>query len=400
MFRAAVPEAAIDEYGKAGTAENEIRTAEHWLMSAPASDACCAHHGCELELRVFVAVGTDGGHDLAALFLCENVRHPLILLLFGTRVSCGALAAAVLVQLARVQKISPNGRARVSCLVCMPGAWSREEVEAAVADYFAMLGKELGGEAYNKAEHNRQLQNLLWRRSRGSVERKHQNISAVLIDLGYPYIDGYKPLANYQELLAHVVQERLSASAGLEEVVAASVAAQVDELPAVGDILEIVVPPPVRDPEPSRLYDRPTTRGPRRHHNYLETEARNRSLGRAGEELVLRFEHERLWRAGKHSLADRIEHVARTQGDGLGYDIQSFEEDGKERLIEVKTTRFGALTPFFATRNEVEVSEERGSDYQLYRLFSFRTQPRLFTLAGSLRASCQLEPFSYSALPK
>ncbi len=66
----------------------------------------------------------------------------------------------------------------------MPEAWSREEVEAAVADYFVMLRKELSGEQYNKAEHNRLLQNLLSGRSHGSVERKHQNTSAVLIDLG------------------------------------------------------------------------------------------------------------------------------------------------------------------------------------------------------------------------
>ena len=281
----------------------------------------------------------------------------------------------------------------------MSDAWSREEVEAAVADYFVMLGKDLRGKPYNKAEHNRQLQNLLSGRTRGSVERKHQNVSAVLIELGYPYIDGYKPLGNYQELLARVVQERLSAATGLQEVIAATVAAEVKGVPAVGDLLSIVVPPPVRDRDPARLYDRPAARVARPQRNYLEAEARNRSLGRAGEELVLRFEHERLWRAGERSLADRIEHVARTQGDGLGYDIRSFEVGGQDRLIEVKTTRFGALTPFFASRNEVEVSEERRDEYQLYRLFSFRAEPRLFTLAGSLRSSCQLEPFSYSAVP-
>jgi hypothetical protein len=282
----------------------------------------------------------------------------------------------------------------------MADDWSREEVEAAVADYFVMLGKELRGEAYNKAEHNRQLLNLLSPdRHRGSIERKHQNISAVLIELGYPYIDGYKPLGNYQELLGRVVQERLSAATGLQEVVASAVVADVERVPTVADILSIVVPPPVRDGGPARLYDRRTERVARPQRNYLEAEARNQSLGRAGEELVLRFEHERLWRAGERGLADRIEHVARTEGDGLGYDIRSFEAGGRDRLIEVKTTRFGALTPFFASRNEVEVSEERRDEYQLYRVFSFRAEPRLFTLAGSLRGSCRLEPFSYSAVP-
>jgi hypothetical protein len=288
---------------------------------------------------------------------------------------------------------------RFGSVIDMSDSWSREEVEAAVADYFVMLGKDLRGEPYNKAEHNRRLQSLLSGRSRGSVERKHQNISAVLIELGYPYIDGYKPLGNYQELLGRVVSGRLSATAGLQEVVAATVAAEVERVPAIGDILSIVVPRPVRDRGPARLHDQPAVRVARPQRNYLEAEARNQSLGRAGEELVMRFEHERLWRAGERNLADRIEHVARTQGDGLGYDIRSFEVGGRERLIEVKTTRFGALTPFFASRNEVEFSDERQEDYQLYRLFGFRAEPRLFTLAGSLRSSCQLEPFNYSAVP-
>jgi hypothetical protein len=87
--------------------------------------------------------------------------------------------------------------------------WSRIEVEAAVADYLDMLALELRGEPFNKANHNRDLLRVLDGRTRGSIERKHQNISAILIELGYPYIDGYKPLRNYQELLREVVEERL-----------------------------------------------------------------------------------------------------------------------------------------------------------------------------------------------
>src|SRR5690606_17522896 len=104
---------------------------------------------------------------------------------------------------------------------------------------------------------------------------------------------------------------------------------------------------------------------------YLEQEAANHSLGLAGEKLILEYEHQRLWKFGERKLADRIEHVAQTKGDGLGYDILSYETDGRERLIEVKTTRYGELTPFFATRNEVEVSEAASGQYNLYRLFNF-----------------------------
>jgi hypothetical protein len=282
----------------------------------------------------------------------------------------------------------------------MSEAWSQVEVEAAVADYFDMLGKELRGEPYNKADHNRQLQRLLQNRPRGSIERKHQNISAILIELGYPYIDGYKPLSNYQQLLKSVVEQRLTGAVALHQTVARVVESKVEAVPDVQDILSIQVAPPSRDRSEGRLYERAQTpRNPVKR-NYLELEARNHSLGRAGEEMVLRFEHERLWRAGKRALADRIEHVSHTQGDHLGYDIQSFETDGRDRLIEVKATRFGAMTPFFASRNEVNVSETREQEYQLYRLYSFREQPKLFVLAGSLRNTCELEPVSFSGLPK
>ena len=52
------------------------------------------------------------------------------------------------------------------------------------------------------------------------------------------------------------------------------------------------------------------------------------------------------------------------------------------------------------SRNELSVSETREREYQLYRLFSFGEQPKLFVLAGSLRNTCRLEPVTFSALPK
>lgn len=276
--------------------------------------------------------------------------------------------------------------------------WSRIEVEAAVADYLEMLASELRGEPFNKAEHNRNLLALLNDRTRGSIERKHQNISAILIEVGYPYIDGYKPLGNYQELLREVVEDRLRSENSLEQEIAALVVSPPASESPLSDILDMAVPVPVPDREaPSRVYESlsASTRAPKR--NYLEMEARNGALGLAGERLVLRYEQERLSRAGQSRLAGKIVHISATESDSLGFDILSYENDGRERLIEVKTTRFGSLTPFFASRNEVEVSARRQDDYQLYRLFRFSEQPKLFVLPGSLRRSCRLDPVSYSA---
>ena len=282
----------------------------------------------------------------------------------------------------------------------MANDWSREEVEATVSDYFEMLAMELRGELFNKAEHNRNLQKLLANRTKGAVEKKHQNISAVLIELGYPYIDGYKPLGNYQVLLCRVVEERLLGAAGLHRAAAAAVGQKIEQPPVVNDVLAILVNPPRREEDKPKLYDRARQiRTPVRR-NYLEIESRNQTLGLAGEKLVLEFEHKRLWQAGKKDLANRVEHVADTTGDHLGFDIKSFETNGRDRLIEVKTTRFGALTPFFASKNEVDISEAREAEYQLYRLFNFTQQPKLFVLPGSLRNTCSLDPIQFAALPR
>src|ERR1035437_6341157 len=91
----------------------------------------------------------------------------------------------------------------------MSGSWNREEVEATVADYLHMLTMELTGQQYNRTDHRRKLIRVVKNRSEGAVERKHQNISAVLIELGCPYISGYKPLGNYEDLLYKVVVARL-----------------------------------------------------------------------------------------------------------------------------------------------------------------------------------------------
>ena len=277
--------------------------------------------------------------------------------------------------------------------------WSPAEVEATVSDYFAMLTKELRGEPLNKADHNRRLLALLPNRSRGAIEFKHANISAVLIELGYPYVDGYKPRSNYQDLLRDIVADRLTANSSLQRATQQAVEQPVRSVPALGDLADIIVPAPVRESERVAWRERPQPAPrPRQPINYLEREARNTSLGLAGEQFILRVEHARLWEVGEHRLADRVEHVAKTQGDGLGYDIMSYDADGRERLIEVKTTRYGAMTPFFATRNEVAVSDERAAQYHVYRVFKFdAAPPKVFMLKGPMRQNCILDPVQYQA---
>ena len=125
--------------------------------------------------------------------------------------------------------------------------------------------------------------------------------------------------------------------------------------------------------------------------DYLEREARNQQLGEAGELFVINFERARLMRAEKASLADRIEQVSATEGPSAGFDIRSFEENGSDRFVEAKTTKYGMYTPFFRRRT-IRVLEDNAANYHIYRLFHFGETPRFFTLSGYVADRCQLTP--------
>lgn len=274
--------------------------------------------------------------------------------------------------------------------------WSKEEVGATAADYFMMLAAELSNIPYSKARHRHQLMSLLNGRSEQAIEYKHSNISAILIKLGFPYISGYKPRSNYQRLLFEIVSDHLLANQKLIALAEADLARAI-KVPNVDNILKLLTdaPRPFLKPlsvaEPKQSYSVLPV-------NYLEREAKNRILGLAGEEFVINFECARLMALKKEDLAARIEHVSKTQGDSAGFDILSYETTGAERLIEVKTTKYGKETPFFISRNELDVSVGHAERYYLYRVFDFRhEEPHLFNLQGSLSSTCILDPASYIA---
>lgn len=280
--------------------------------------------------------------------------------------------------------------------------WSQDEVDAIVVDYLEMLDHELRGSDYSKAAHRRRLLPRLRGRSESAVERKHQNISGVLIDLGFPWIRGYKPLFNYQSLLGEVVEQRLPTQAAVVQLVGSQVDAPVLHAPSVADILSVETTKPALCDATEGAGEGVRRPGPFRVVNYLEREARNRSLGDAGELFVMRFERARLAARGREALASRVEHTAKVRGDHEGFDVLSYDEDGRERRIEVKTTRYAAETPFFLTENEVRTSSKWQECYQLYRVYDFgyAEGPRLYRIEGDLNASCLLRPRSYVGRPR
>jgi hypothetical protein len=272
--------------------------------------------------------------------------------------------------------------------------WTRIEVEATVADYLHMLVLELSGQAYNKSAHRRTLLSKLNHRTAGAIELKHRNVSAILCILGFPWIAGYKPLGHFQFLLREVVEEQLALNKLVDEA-ALTATLTPAVVPLIDNFSSVLVEAPklateVKESSTPPYYSSSSTK-----RDYLEREARNISLGKAGEEFAINFEHFRLHRLGLKKLANKIEHVSNSKGDGLGYDILSFEPDGQERFIEVKTTAFSKETPFFISRGEVQFAKDHGEQFHLYRLYEFRKAPKLFDLPGSVENHCFINPISF-----
>ncbi len=270
----------------------------------------------------------------------------------------------------------------------MPESWSIGEVELIIEDYFSMYSSELLLKPYNKTEHRNKLKLLLNNRSDGSVEKKHQNISAVLINLGLPFIKGYKPLWNYQLLLEEKVNDFLfNHQSNLEQ----RIISFTDAIPFESDKELILDSPPEKQliKEPNSNYNRKPFKI-----NYLEREQQNSVLGSKGEELVIRFEERRLRSLGREDLVREIEWIARYD-DGAGYDIFSKNEDGSDRYIEVKTTKLSKETPIFFSKREFDFSIKYREQFNLYRLFNFNDQPKMFNLQGSYDDFCRKEILQY-----
>ena len=101
---------------------------------------------------------------------------------------------------------------------------------------------------------------------------------------------------------------------------------------------------------------------------------------------------------GRDDLAGRVVWASQDLGDGLGFDILSYDDaDDTERMLEVKTTGLGKFFPFYVTGNEVRCSEDVPEQFQLFRVYDFGRDPRLYILHGSLRTLCRLEPVLFRA---
>jgi hypothetical protein len=272
--------------------------------------------------------------------------------------------------------------------------WTNKEVELIVQDYFKMFQLELEQQKYNKSEHRQTLIPLLNNRSKGSVEFKHQNISAVLANMGQPFIKGYKPRSNYQQILEEKVarylrEHRITFEEKFERFADTVISTAYDQIN-----FETIIDD---EPEPSQVQEREPAYRPIKI-NYLEKEQNNRSLGEKGEKLVIAYEKWRLIKAGRENLADRIEWISKDISDGTGYDILSKNTNGTDRYVEVKTTKLSKETPIYLTKTEIGFAKNKAKEFFLYRVFNFGLKPQLFIKAGEYDSYCKIQPITFKGI--
>lgn len=269
--------------------------------------------------------------------------------------------------------------------------WSESENTALVAEYFAMLADDLAGLRLNKLERYRALAKRIPRPIK-SIERKCQNVSAVMLGFGQPWVQGLKPARHYQRALEDVVERWLAAHPEwLLPVPTERLASTVHEVPTLW-----IGPPPTHRNEPPPV-DPKLMAALGQRFDIAGKDERNRALGRAGEEVVVRHEQATLRQAGREDLADKVRWTSVQDGDGYGFDIASFETDGRERLIEVKTTNGWERTPFHISRNELAVADARRDDWHLVRLYEFARQPKAFAIRPPLESHVELTATSFLA---
>lgn len=276
--------------------------------------------------------------------------------------------------------------------------WTSDEVDLVVAEYFRLYASINSGESSNKSQVYKSLASRLEVRSPGSVASKMGNISAVMARFGWPELPGIGSRPHIQAALIPAVQKVLESKVDLLDPVAHAIVTE----PGVVGPVDLFLAPTQKFGKSIRASSRLFEVSPVKR-DYLAIEAKNRLLGMAGEMAVLRFERLRLEEQGRFDLSRKIQHVSKELGDGLGYDIESFEVDGRDRLIEVKTTRGGRHMPFYVTRRELEVSTERAEAYVLARVFDFpggtrRSAPGMFEARGAISERFILEPESFKAV--
>lgn len=127
--------------------------------------------------------------------------------------------------------------------------------------------------------------------------------------------------------------------------------------------------------------------------DYIKEAVENKKTGLSGESFVMHFENERISPLNKTATW-----ASKEEGDGLGYDILSYNDDGSKRYIEVKTTNGAENTMFYISATELEACKKYGDNYFLYRVYKEKGEWKISYYQGKeVEALCNC-PSQYAVV--
>lgn len=105
---------------------------------------------------------------------------------------------------------------------------------------------------------------------------------------------------------------------------------------------------------------------------------------------IIAFAYEK-WRLAEYpELAAKIVHAS-LEDDTLGYDVMSFETDGRVRYVEVKATEGPLVTRFFISANEIAYAEQHSDQFLILRVGNVRNKPVCCEIRD-MKAELDLKP--------
>lgn len=130
--------------------------------------------------------------------------------------------------------------------------------------------------------------------------------------------------------------------------------------------------------------------------DYSEQQKRNQETGDIGEKLVLANEIDKARKWGlSEDCVSQIRRVS-LESDDYGFDILSFDQNGKEHYIEVKTTKASSNSlSFVLTQNELDHARKYGSAYSIVMVFDVAQNPRIWDMGNPFVS----EPYKVNIKP-
>ena len=245
--------------------------------------------------------------------------------------------------------------------------WTGAELAVVVGDYVAQLEKTLAGKPVDRGAHDRTVR-FVTGKSDMPIMFKQGEISAVLSLIGLPILRDQPPRWSYDTALLEAVEEQLAAKPAL--LSAAVRPASLFTAPPAVPLVEAAPPRPMpMDERLVRVIQRFDMGG---------READDRFLKGLGVASVVAHEARRLAERGRPDLAAKVR--AANAGDPDGCDVIAFGLDETPRLIVVKATLSGEVSPFGLTRAEFELAEARPEAFRIRRVYDLLGEARFYKM--------------------